>query len=198
VQQGLQFEDWLGAIKSDLLGLGKSGSHLKHRVAFQFGAGRVFFRTASPVNSQTLVEPDGRILDANRDALRDVVVDALKKPSRATLPTPLLFEPGVTELSTGHLAFLAEVSGLLVTGRFTIRVDGYSFDEGVETGRGWELAEARARNTRDVLVENGIDPLRIQWAGFGMMHFGPETQLSAAPLPQNLYGRRAVLITLLY
>jgi flagellar motor protein MotB len=197
VQEGLQFEDWLGSIRTALDNNGRLNALEGHQAAFQFGAGRVIFRAASPVSSRTLVEEDGRILDANRDALRNVVVDAMSQPGRVTLPTPILFEPGASTLSAGHRAFLDEVAPMLATGTYPIRLTGFAFEEGASEMDGWAISEARARHAKEHLVARGLDAARITVVGFGVLHYGPDTRVGATPLAQNRFGRRAVIITLL-
>jgi chemotaxis protein MotB len=197
-QEGVLLEDGLGSIQRALLSVGLPGAMEGRTNPVQFNAGRVVHRSAASVNTKTLVEADGRILDANRDALRQVIAETLARRGVATLPLPLLFEAGSSDLSPGHRAFLDEVAKYLASGRFSIRIDGYAFEEGNEDpASGWSVSEARARAARDYCVGAGIAESRITWVGHGLLEYGRATRIDSAPNVQNRFGRRAVLITFL-
>src|SRR5262249_32648886 len=76
-QEGLLLEDGLGSIRQALMSVALPGTTDGRRNPIQFNAGKVVHRSASSVNSKTLVEADGRILDSNRDTLRKVVAETL-------------------------------------------------------------------------------------------------------------------------
>jgi chemotaxis protein MotB len=195
-QEGVLLEDGLGSIQRALLSIGLPGTMDGRTNPVQFNAGRVVYRSAASVNPKTLVEADGRILDSNRDTLRQVIVEALAQRGSATLPLPLLFEGDSADLTQGHKVFLDEVAKYLVSGAFKIRIDGYAFEEaGLDPAAGWTIAEARARASRDYLVGRGIAPARISWIGHGLLQYGPNTKAGAAANVQNRFGRRAVLVT---
>jgi outer membrane protein OmpA-like peptidoglycan-associated protein len=197
-QEGLLLEDGLGSIQRALLPIGLPGTVEGRKNPIQFNAGKVVYRSASSVNQKTLVEADGRILDANRDTLRQVIAETLARSGAATVPLPLLFEPDSSELTAGHRAFLDEIARYVATGRFKIRVDGYAFEEGSgDLAEGWRIAEERARRARDHLARAGIAASRISWVGHGLLRYGPATKAGAPPSAQNRYGRRAVLVTFL-
>jgi len=196
-QEGVLLEDGLGSIQRALLSIGLPGTMDGRTNPVQFNAGRVVYRSAASINPKTLVEADGRILDANRDTLRQVIVEALAQRGSATLPLPLLFEGDSAELTPGHLAFLDEMAKYLVSGAFKIRIDGYAFEEaGGDPAAGWMIAESRARAARDHLVSRGIAADRIFWVGHGLMQYGPSTKAGASNV-QNRFGRRSVLVTFL-
>jgi flagellar motor protein MotB len=197
-QEGVLLEDGLGSIQRALLSIGLPGAMEGRTNPVQFNAGRVVYRSASSVNNKTLVEADGRILDSNRDTLRRVIVETLSQSGAATLPLPLLFEADTTELTIGHRAFLDEVGKYLASARFKIRIDGYAFEEGRgDLAEGWKISEGRARAARDHFVAAGIGASRITWVGHGPLEYGPGTKAGAAPIAQNQFGRRAVLVTFL-
>jgi outer membrane protein OmpA-like peptidoglycan-associated protein len=197
-QEGLLLEDGLGSIQRALLSIGLPGAMEGRRNPVQFNAGRVVYRSAASINTKTLVEADGRILDSNRDTLRRVIVETLGQKGAATLPLPLLFEADTAELSEGHRAFLDEVAKYLASGKFRIRLDGYAFEEaGGDLAQAWALSEGRARAARDWFVNAGIGSSRISWIGHGLLEYGPGTKAGAAPSAQNTFGRRAVLVTFL-
>jgi chemotaxis protein MotB len=196
-QEGLLLEDGLGSIQKALLSIKMPGTLEGRTNPAQFNAGRVIHRSAATVNHKTLVEADGRILDANRDTLRRVVAETLSTRGAATLPTPLLFEADSTSLTAGHRAFLDEVARYVSAGSWQIRIDGYSFEEGSGDADGWRISEERARAARDHLTRAGIGSSRIVWVGHGMLRYGAGTKAGGPPMAQNQYGRRAVLVTFL-
>lgn len=197
-KKGLLLEDGLGAIKQKLRPVsGMEGALQGSVTPTQFNAGRVVNRAASPINQKALVEKNGRVLDANRDTMRQVVVDAMQKNGRSVVPLPLIFEEGVVELSAGHAAFLDEFARQIGNGRYPIVVEGFSFEEAKEEERGFEIAEARARAVADHLADKGVDISRLRVQGRGMLRMGPLTMADGPDIPQNRYGRRIVLLTLL-
>jgi outer membrane protein OmpA-like peptidoglycan-associated protein len=197
-QEGVLLEDGLGSIQKALLSIGLPGSMEGRRNPVQFNAGRVVYRAAASINTKTLVEADGRILDGNRDTLRQVIAETLAQKGSATLPMPLLFDADVGELSAGHVAFLDEIAKYVAPGRYRVRIDGYAFEEcDGDPTNGWKLAERRARAARDRLLESGIAASRLSWVGHGLLEWGPKTKAGAEPSAQNRYGRRAVLVTFL-
>jgi outer membrane protein OmpA-like peptidoglycan-associated protein len=135
---------------------GKSGRMDGRTVPAQFNAGRVVYRGATPVNTKTLVKEDGRMTDGNRDALRRILIDALAKPGRTLLPTPMLFEADDVALTQGHEAFLDVLAEAMASGRCRVRLDGYAFEEGGAVRGGWEVSERRARAVADGLVARGV------------------------------------------
>jgi flagellar motor protein MotB len=197
-QEGVLLEDGLGSIQKAILSIGLPGALEGRTYPVQFNAGRVVYRSAASVNAKTLVEADGRILDANRDTLRQVIADTLTASGRATLPLPLLFEADSAELTPGHRAFLDEVARYVGAGRFDIRIDGYAFEEAEgDLGAAWRLSEARARAALDHLTQVGVAASRLTPVGHGLLAYGERTQANAAPSPQNQYGRRSVILTFL-
>src|SRR5262249_20296301 len=91
-QEGVLLEDGLGSTQRALLSIGLAGTMDGRTNPIQFNAGRVVYRAAASVNPKTLVDADGRILDANRDTLRQVIVESLAQRGSSILPLPLLFE----------------------------------------------------------------------------------------------------------
>jgi chemotaxis protein MotB len=197
-QEGLLLEDGLGSIQKALLPMGMPGNVDGRKNPIQFNAGKVVHRTAASVNPKTLVEANGRILDSNRDTLRQIIAQALAAKGAATVPVPMLFDADSTELTAGHRTFLDEIARYASTGRFKIRIDGYAFEEGDgDLLDGWRLSEERARHARDHLLRAGVGASRIAWVGHGILRYGAATKAGAAPSAQNRYGRRAVLVTFL-
>ena len=197
-KKGLLMEDGLGAIQQKLKPVAGLEGTLKGSVTpTQFNAGRVVNRAASPINQKALVEKNGRILDANRDTMRKVVVDAMQKNGRSIVPLPLIFDEGVVELSAGHTAFLDEFARQIGNGRYPVVVEGFAFEEAVDEARGFEIAESRARAVAVYLADKGVDLARLRVQGRGMLRMGPLTMADGPEIPQNRYGRRIVLLTLL-
>ncbi len=196
-QQGLGLEDGLGSIKEEISIAGNSGHLNGQTVPAQFNAGRVVYRGATPINTKTLVKEDGKITDGNRDSLRRILIDALAKPGRAMLPTPILFDVDGSDLSPGHISFLDMLAEALASGRSRIRLDGYAFEEGGTVRNGWEISERRARNVADALIARGVSRARVEWRGHGVLRMGDPERKADPPIPQERMGRRSVLITLL-
>ncbi len=193
---GIQFEDFIGTIKQDLSDVQLSGTGLGHDAAFQFGAGRVIYRAANPVNTETLVDAGGGMSNLNRDRLRQILLEQLKQGGWRTLPTPVLFDPGSSKLTPGQIECLQQLGAMIAAGRWPVRVDGYSFAEGQSEDEGWDLASARATAAARVLEAAGVERSRLEVAGHGMLLQGRWSGIEGSQLPQNKYGRRAVLITL--
>ncbi|HYC76558.1 MAG TPA: flagellar motor protein MotB, partial [Planctomycetota bacterium] len=137
-KNGLALEDGLGAIKARLKPVTGFEGMLKGSVTpVQFNAGRVVNRAATPLNQGALVEEDGRILDANRDTMRQVMVDSLMKSGASTVPLPLVFERGETKLSAGHRAFLDEFARQIGAGAFPVVVEGFAYEDAESDADGW-------------------------------------------------------------
>jgi outer membrane protein OmpA-like peptidoglycan-associated protein len=197
-KKGLGLETGLGAIKAHLKPqIGASGLVSGSVTPVEFHAGRVVNRAASPLNQKALVEKDGRILDANRDAMRAVVVDALTKSGASVVPIPLVFEAGRTTLTDGHRAFLDEFARQIGGGRYGVSVEGFAFEEAADDAAGLLISEGRARAVVDHLESRGVASARLTVRGRGMLRDGPEARPDGPDLPQNRYGRRIVLMTLL-
>ena len=193
---GIQFDDFIGSIKQDLSPVSLSGSGLGHDTAFQFGAGRVVYRGANPVNTETLVEAGGGMTNLNRDRLREVLVHSMAGAGERTLPTPILFSPGDSVLSAGQMELLQQLGSMLAMGNYPVKVDGYAFAEGSDVDAGWELSTRRALAAGNVLEASGVARERLAITGHGMLLQGKWSGIEGAALPQNRYGRRSVLITL--
>jgi chemotaxis protein MotB len=197
-KRGLLMEDGLGSIRQKLKPVAGAEGTLQGSVTpVQFHAGRVVNRAASPINQKALVEKSGRVLDANRDTLKAVVVDAMQKSGRSVVPLPLVFDEGSSELSAGHRAFLDEFARQVGNGTFQILVEGFAYEDAKDDADGWLVAEARARNVADHLADRGVDPKRLRTQGRGMLRNGPFTRADGPDIPQNRYGRRIALMTLM-
>ncbi len=196
-QQGILLEDGLGSIQRGISPIGSLGSMKGAHVPVQFHAGRVVYRPGASINTKTLAEPDGRILDSNRDTMRKVIVDAMAKKGSSTLPAPLIFDQDSTALTSGHASFLDELARGISAASFEVRIDGYAFEEGASPDDGWDISEARAVAVRDYLVRGGVNKKRIRCVAHGMLTLGAATRAGAPPLAQNRWGRRAVVITFL-
>lgn len=196
-RKGLGLEDGLGSIQQDLVQAGKPGRLDGRTLPVQFNAGRVIYRQPKSINSKTLVQVDGRITDGNRDALRKVVAESLTQPGRNTLPTPLIFGEADTTLTNGHREFLDVLARMVAGGKWRIRIDGYSFEEGSQPEDGWLIAEARAGAARDWLVARGVSAARLDVVGHGLRILDPAAEKKASPAdPQVRLGRRAVTLTM--
>lgn len=185
--------DGLGAFRAALLSHGLPGLLPSDRTSVDLGAREVLFRPARSHLPKLLEERDGVMDDGNRQALREVVVDALRSSETTDLPLALVFTAGSSDLSPSHRRTLAEVAPYLAGGNFNIRIAGYAYDEGKEYAGEWHLAWRRARAVAAFLVESGgIEPQRLLPVGHG-----PTSRKERGGFGhQRVWGRRIVVLTL--
>ncbi|MAG55200.1 MAG: hypothetical protein CMJ83_02810 [Planctomycetes bacterium] len=183
--------DGVSSFREALMSHGLPGVLKSDQKPMDLGADRVLFRPAKSINSKLLVDESGRITDANRDALREVVMDTLEKPGTNEIGAPLVFSPGSSTLTTAHRAVLDTMAPWL-TGYsdIRIRVEGFAWKEGLGTEAAWHLAMQRADNVIRYLSSAGDIPIeRFIPIGYGPTG-GGETSWR-----QDSWGRRIALIS---
>ena len=107
----------------------------------------------------------------------------------------MLFASGMADPSPAALAVLQRLAEALRPWPNAIRVEGHTDDVQIRGGAfrsNWELSGARAGSVARLLAEHGIDPKRVQLAGFG--EFRP-LQPNSTPEGRNA-NRRVVLLVL--
>ena len=183
--------DGVGSFQSAVTHQGMPGVLPGDRLPIDLGANRVLFRPSKSVFPKLLVDKDGRISDTNRDSLRQVIVQSLKRPETTELPLPFIFVPGSAELSEVHKTVLKEVAPRLVGGNFDVRVEGYAFKEGMDEESSWELSAQRAENVARFLALAGpIASRRLVPIGYG-----PPQSRNELVMTQQRWGRRVVIIS---
>ena len=185
--------DGLDSVRRALMSNGLPGILPSDRLPMDLGADRVLFRPPESILPRLLVEPDGRITDANREALRDVTIEALAQPNDVTLPVPFVFAPGESELTVAHRAVVRELGRHLSSGTWRIRVEGFAFEEGVTGKAAFEIALRRAETVARHLAFAGAIPL----TRFEPIGYGPPASRQETDEQQENWGRRIVLIKLL-
>jgi len=155
------------------------------------GADRVLYRPAKSISPKLLIDADGRLTDANRDALREVVMDALEQPSVNEIGAPIIFSPGSATLTKAHRAVLDAMAGWF-TGYsdIRIRVEAFSWKEGLSQEESWDLAMRRADNVISYLASSGDIPT----GKFIPIGYGPSGSGKTARR-QDSWGRRIALIS---
>jgi chemotaxis protein MotB len=191
-QQAGFISDGIGSLRSTLLSRGLPGVLHGDRLPIDLGANRVMFRPAKSVAPSLLTDANGEVSDGNRDALREVVLEALRKEGAREIPVPLIFLPGSAVLSDEHRSALREIAPMLARGHYPVRVEGYAYEEGIDFRDAWALAILRAENTASFLAEAGdIDRGRLLPCGYG-----PPTSRAEISPRQNFHGRRVVILSL--
>lgn len=184
--------DGVGSFKVALESNGLPGVLSGDRLPVDMGANRVLFRPSKSVFPKLLVENDGTIKEENRDALRNVLVSALKSPEEVVLPMPIVFGPGDASLTKAHRSVLKLVSKYLTSGSYQVRIEGYCFEEGMPAEAAWKLAQARAEAVAIFVGLAGpVASKRMTIIGFG-----PPESRDRLMVVQKRWGRRVVLITL--
>lgn len=187
--------DGVGSFRDSLNANGNPGALPGDRRPVDLGAKKVRYKPPAALNSKLLTDRDGQIDDLNRDALRQVVKEKLKKNEVARVPVELIFEPDVVELSQDHRAALDLIAPLLVGKRLRIRVEGYAYVEGQEGDDLREIASRRAFAVAAYLVEaHGIPRSSIDTVGYGSGGAGNDNRKNR--VVQDVLGRRIAFITL--
>jgi outer membrane protein OmpA-like peptidoglycan-associated protein len=105
----------------------------------------------------------------------------------ATIKSDLFFDTGSAVIKPGAYAELDRMAGVLNKYPQTmVRVEGHTDDVGAEDAN-MRLSLARADAVKNVFVQRGVNPTRIQTLGFG------ESQ----PISSNRAQNRRVVITLI-
>ncbi len=188
--------DGVGSFKNVVNAMGLPGIMPGDRYPVDLGASRARYRPAGALNDQFLTDAEGRVTELNRNALRQVVRDALKKTSMTRLPVTLIYDRRETEVSADHRALLDVVAPLLQKQNLTIRIEGYAYEEGLDARATQETAVARSLSVARYLQEAfGIAERKMRMTGYGSGGAGPERV--AERRIQDRLGRRIVLIYLL-
>lgn len=184
--------DGVSSIRQALMAHGLPGVLKSDQKPLDLGADRVLFRPASSVSPKLLVDKDGSMSVANREALREVVVQALDKPGLSEITAPLVFLPGSATLSPGHrtvLEFLAP--RLAAYTEIRIRVEAFAWKEGTSDEKAWDIAMERADNVIRYLSLKGDIPMDR----FVPIGYGP-TNAKRASERQDSLGRRIAIISI--
>ncbi len=89
------------------------------------------------------------------------------------LPEGLLFDVGEARVNDTRAGMLKEIAPELTSRSVEVRVEGYTDDRPISTGRyrsNWDLSTARATAVMDILVAEGMPPERMSIAGYGEFH----------------------------
>lgn len=183
--------DGVVSFRTALMSHGLPGVLPSDRHPVDMGADRVLFRPAKSISPKLLVDAEGNITDANRDALRDVLLQALERKGTHELPAPLIFSHGTAKLTTAHKAVLDLMALRLAGYRNTrVRVEAFAWREGLGTAASWDLAMERAHNVIRYLVEAG-DMKSDRFIPIG---YGPDAKGDTSER-QDRWGRRVALVS---
>lgn len=185
--------DGVRSIQEALISSGLPGVLPADRKPLDIGADQVLFRPAPSIAPTQLLEDDGTFSDRNRDALREVITEALRKEGPVTLPTPFIFKRGSARLSTRHQRVLREIASTLAGGDYLIKVSGFTFREGLNSPQAeWDLALERSQNVINYMMEVGDIP-RERFVQYGR---GPVlgNSIKNASVDQQTWGGSIVLL----
>ncbi|HVO84908.1 MAG TPA: OmpA family protein [Syntrophobacteria bacterium] len=133
------------------------------------------------------LEADMRAATAGSGAAIARVQQAETDILTTTIKSDLFFDTGSAVIKPGAYAELDRIAGVLNKYPQTmVRVEGHTDDVGAENAN-MRLSLARAEAVKNVFVQRGVNPTRIQTLGFG------ESQ----PISSNRAQNRRVVITLI-
>ena len=133
------------------------------------------------------LEADMRAATAGRGAAIARVQQAETDILTTTIKSDVLFDTGSAVLKPGAYAELNRIARVLNKYPQTmVRVEGHTDDAGAEDPN-MRLSLARADAVKNVFVQQGVNPTRVQTLGFG------ESQ----PISSNRAQNRRVVITLI-
>jgi len=133
-------------------------------------------------------EADGEPQTGNKLSDLDGLQDALDKLSQRSselqglqilkrrnelvlrLPEGVLFDTGEARVNGTRMPTLKAIAPELQRRNVEVRVEGYTDDRPISTGRfrsNWELSTARAIAVMTILVGEGMEPNRVSVAGYG-------------------------------
>ncbi|WP_339338796.1 flagellar motor protein MotD [uncultured Oceanicoccus sp.] len=126
---------------------------------------------AGNLNSE-LKQINGHIDQAFGDLIRDekVTVRGNEEWLEVELKSSLLFSSGDATLSVPALELLGSIAEILKRQSSSIRVEGFTDNQPINTPRfpsNWELSTARAASVVQLFIEEGIDPSRLAAIGYG-------------------------------
>lgn len=187
--------DGVGSFKNSVNSMGMPGVLPADKHPVDLGARKVRYKPVGAVNS-TLVE-DAKALekDYNRDSLRDVVKDALKKDDVTRVPVELIFGVRDTKLSDEHREALDVMAPLVQGKNLQVRLEGYAFEEADDPRETRAIAFLRAAAVGDYLTGvHGIARTAVSLLGYGSGGKGPQNRENR--VVQDRLGRRIVLLYL--
>lgn len=88
---------------------------------------------------------------------------------RLNIPNSILFDSGAAELQGRGPTVIKALAPLLIRGNFVVTVEGHTDDQPISTARypsNWELSASRAAAVVRTLVEAGMEPRRLEAAGY--------------------------------
>lgn len=134
-----------------------------------------------PVSQLTLENVKSTLYQANS---KGMAVTSNAKGVQINFRKGILFSKSTTSLSSLGESILAKLSKTLKTSLKVRLAMAVPVDKGLDAGR-WMLASARGRIMVEKLIDNGIDPSRIEVKTFGVkpneVNKGIEIQLINAP-----------------
>ncbi|MCA9322805.1 MAG: OmpA family protein [Planctomycetes bacterium] len=186
--------DGIGSFRTAINNFGLPGIMPGDRLPIDLGAARVRYRPVGALNQELLESDQGVVDDLNRDALRDVVKNALQQDQVSTIPATFLFEPGVITLSQDHRAALDVIAPLIAGKNLKLRIEGYAIAE----GKGLDERKIAAQRTfafADYLVrEHGLERREMDTVAYGSGGSSNENRKNR--IVQEKLGRRIVYLTL--
>ena len=187
--------DGIGSFKTRLNTMGLPGimPGIKHPV--DLGANKVRFKPAKALNYELLEQADGSINDLNRNALRQVVKEALKEDKVTRLPVIFVFDFQKSSITDAHIEAIDQFGPILASSNSKIRVEGFSYEENKSRRESRSIAWKRADSVANYLIrEHGIAASRISSQGHGSG--GKGTANRANRVVQDYLGRRIAVIYL--
>jgi len=123
-----------------------------------------------------------------------VVIRKTKDWVEIEIRTDVLFPSGVAQLAEPARGVLDNVAAVLAQFPNPIRVEGYTDNRPIKTGKfpsNWELSAARAGSVARLFREHGVDPARMGIFGWGDTH---PVASNATPEGRNRNRRIAVVV----
>lgn len=97
-------------------------------------------------------------------------VEATEHEVTVGLPSAVTFAPGSATLSPAGVDALHGIARILTSVPNTVRVEGHTDAVPIATAAfpsNWHLSAARAQSMVRLMIEQGVDPRRVQVVGFG-------------------------------
>lgn len=88
---------------------------------------------------------------------------------RLNIPNSILFESGAAELQGRGPNVIKALAPVLIRGNFVVTVEGHTDDQAISTARypsNWDLSASRAAAVVRTLAEAGMEPRRLEAAGY--------------------------------
>ena len=185
--------DGVGSFQSSLNAMGLPGMLPGSNYPLDLGAKRARYRPAGALNEELLSDEDGRINDANRDKLRDVVKESLATGRETRVPVTLIFDRRNTALSDTHNDTLDIIGNLARGKNLKIRFEGFAYEEGEDERTTRSIAAQRAMSAANYLTQTlDIPAKNIEMRGWGSG--GKSQDRKKERIQQDRLGRRIVLM----